>query len=236
MEVDRGDLVAIIGPSGAGKSTLLRCINGLVSFEKGEVAVLGEKLVGSLSHSMQDSRAQKKALLRIRTKVGMVFQSFNLFPHLKVLDNVTLAPIDVRGLDKKTAEKEAIDLLERVGLADKVSVYPRKLSGGQQQRVAICRALAMKPDLILFDEVTSMLDPELVGEVLKVIKNLALEGMTMMIVTHEMDFARDVADKIVVLDDGFVLEEGPPGRVFTNPNEERTRIFLRRVLEKEKAE
>ncbi len=235
LDIQRGEVVAVIGPSGAGKSTLLRCINGLVPFETGEVEVLEDRLEGSSGAAPSDSREARRAMARIRTKVGMVFQTFNLFPHLTVLDNVTLAPRDVRQLDRETAETEARELLGRVGLADKVQAYPRQLSGGQQQRVAICRALAMQPKIMLFDEVTSMLDPELVGDVLKVMKDLATEGMTMIIVTHEMAFARDVADRIVVMVDGRVIEQGPPDQVFTAPAEDRTRLFLKRVLDKEKA-
>ena len=235
LDVRQGEVVAIIGPSGAGKSTLLRCINGLVSFETGEISVLGNRLQGNQEIKHKDSKRMQESLIRIRSKVGMVFQTFNLFPHLKVLNNITLAPMDVRRLDRSTAEKEALEILEKVGLTDKVSAYPRQLSGGQQQRVAICRALAMHPEVMLFDEITSMLDPEMVGEVLKVVKDLATEGMTMMIVTHEMAFARDVADMIVVMVEGRVIETGQSEQVFTMPREDRTRLFLRRVLEKEKA-
>jgi ABC-type polar amino acid transport system ATPase subunit len=235
LDVTEGELVAIIGPSGAGKSTLLRCVNGLVAFESGEVEVFGETLLGTAHKARGSARDTARTLANIRSKVGMVFQTFNLFPHKRVLDNVTLAPMDVKGIDRESAERQALELLEKVGLADKAAAYPRQLSGGQQQRVAICRALAMQPELMLFDEVTSMLDPELVGEVLKVIKDLRAEGMTVLIVTHEMAFAHDVADRILVMVDGQIIEEGSPMQIFKSPAEDRTRVFLRRVLEKEKA-
>lgn len=236
LHVRKGQVVAIIGPSGAGKSTLLRCINYLVPFESGSVDILGERLVGTQHATPADRRGMASRLRLIRTRVGMVFQSFNLFPHLSVLDNVALGPRQVLGQSRHEAEERALALLQRVGLAEKRSAFPRQLSGGQQQRVAICRALAMGPEVMLFDEVTSMLDPELVGEVLDVMGELADEGMTMLVVTHEMAFARDVADMIVVMADGKIIESGDPNHVFTSPTEERTRVFLQRVLRQKHAD
>ncbi len=229
LDVQAGEVVVVIGPSGAGKSTLLRCVNGLTSFERGRIDVLGQHLVGTETAEFS-GRARRHALGQVRTRVGMVFQAFNLFPHLTVLDNITLAPIETRRQDKQAAMASARQLLERVGLADKAQAYPRRLSGGQQQRVAICRALAMNPDLMLFDEVTSALDPELVGEVLSVMRDLASEGMTMIVVTHEMAFARDVGDSIVVMADGMVVEMGEPQKVLAEPSHERTQAFLRRFI------
>ena len=235
LTVRRGAVVAVIGPSGVGKSTLLRCINYLVPFEAGTIDVFGERLVGEREMAPGDRSRMHAALPRTRGRVGMVFQSFNLFPHLTVHRNLTLAPRSTGKLDAKTADERAHALLSRFGLQDKADVYPRHLSGGQQQRVAICRALAMEPEVMLFDEVTSMLDPELVGEVLGAMKELADDGMTMIIVTHEMGFARDVADEIVMMADQRIIETGPPSQLFAEPREERTRVFLRRILDRESA-
>ena len=210
--------IMIIGPSGSGKSTLIRTINRLEDFQEGEVVVDGL--------SVKDDRA----LREIRREVGMVFQQFNLFPHMTVLENVTLAPMRVRRWPREKAEKKALELLERVGILDQARKYPAQLSGGQQQRVAIARALAMEPKIMLFDEPTSALDPEMVGEVLDVMRDLAQGGMTMVVVTHEMGFAREVADRVVFMDGGQIGEEGRPEEIFTRPKEERTRSFLQRVL------
>ena len=216
--------VVVIWPSGSGKSTFLRCCNGLEQPEGGTVEICGRTLV-------QDGRMlPDHDLNALREEVGMVFQSFNLFPHLSVLDNVTLGPRKLRGLSRKEAEERAQALLAKVGLAHKASAMPASLSGGQKQRVAIARALAMEPRVMLFDEPTSALDPELVGEVLQVMKLLASEGMTMMVVTHEMDFAREVGDVVVVMDGGGIIEAGEPATIFTNPTQERTRSFLQAVL------
>ncbi len=219
LEVEKGTVVCIIGPSGSGKSTLLRCINLLEAPSKGHVLIDGT-----------DITDPKQNINALRTEVGMVFQRFNLFPHMTVLDNITLAPIKVRGMAEKDAQDLAKALLKRVGLADKADAYPKQLSGGQQQRVAIARALAMKPKYFLFDEPTSALDPELVGEVLDVMKSMALEGTTMVVVTHEMGFAREVADRVVFMDDGVILEDKPPEILFTRPENPRTKSFLDRVL------
>ncbi|SEF82709.1 polar amino acid transport system ATP-binding protein [Thermomonospora echinospora] len=218
--VDQGQVICIIGPSGSGKSTLLRCVNLLETPTRGQVFVEGEEL----THPDVDIDAARR-------RVGMVFQQFNLFPHLKVLENVTIAQRRVLKRGKAEAEKVARDNLAKVGLADKAGSYPAQLSGGQQQRVAIARALAMNPDLMLFDEPTSALDPELVGDVLAVMRQLAEEGMTMLVVTHEMGFAREVADRVVFMDGGVIVEEGPPEQVIGDPQEDRTRTFLRRVLD-----
>jgi len=219
LVVHKGEVVVIIGPSGGGKSTLLRCINHLENYQKGKIYFRGELVT------------EKTNLNEVRAKIGMVFQQFNLFPHLRVIDNLTLAPVKVRGLSREEAEKKAKKLLERVGLSDKVFEYPHKLSGGQQQRVAIARALMMDPDLMLFDEPTSALDPELVWEVLEVMKDLAKSGMTMIVVTHEMGFAKEVANRIVFIDGGVIVEEGTPDEMFKEPKNPRTREFLRRILE-----
>jgi ABC-type polar amino acid transport system ATPase subunit len=218
LDVAAGEIVVVIGPSGSGKSTLIRCINLLEEFEGGEIIVDGTAVRGGA------------ALKRVRAEVGMVFQSFNLFAHLTVLENVTLAPRRVRGLDRAQAEQRARTLLERVGLADQSHKRPAQLSGGQQQRVAIARALAMEPQVLLFDEPTSALDPEMVGEVLAVIQSLARTGVTMIIVTHEMGFARRVADRIVFMEGGLIAEQGPPEELFRSPREPRTRAFLDAVL------
>ncbi|AEB12204.1 amino acid ABC transporter ATP-binding protein [Marinithermus hydrothermalis] len=219
LEVARGEVVVVIGPSGSGKSTLIRCINRLEDFQEGRIVVDGIEL----SHDVRNIEA-------IRREVGMVFQQFNLFPHMKVLDNVTLAPIKVRKWPREKAVEVAMQLLERVGIADQAEKYPAQLSGGQQQRVAIARALAMQPKIMLFDEPTSALDPEMVGEVLDVMRELAKSGMTMIVVTHEMGFAREVADRVIFMDQGQIVEEGKPDTLFANPQHERTRAFLARVL------
>ena len=214
-----GEVVCVIGPSGSGKSTFLRCLNGLEEASGGQVWVHGT--------AVHDPRTDLNAL---RADIGMVFQRFNLFPHKTVLENVSLAPQKVRGVSAQEAKARAMDLLAKVGLSDKVDAYPNQLSGGQQQRVAIARALAMQPQVMLFDEPTSALDPELVGEVLSVMKTLADDGMTMVVVTHEMAFARDVADRVIFMDEGRIVEEGPPGQLFGQPREERTQRFLARSL------
>ena len=213
------EVVCVIGPSGSGKSTFLRCLNGLEEASGGEVLVHGI--------SVHDNRTDMDTL---RSEIGMVFQRFNLFPHRTVLENITLAPLKVRGLKLEEAAERARTLLVKVGLVDKIDAYPNQLSGGQQQRAAIARALAMQPRIMLFDEPTSALDPEMVGEVLAVMKALAEEGMTMVVVTHEMGFAREVADRVLFLDEGLVVEEGTPQDLFGNPQEERTRRFLSKVL------
>jgi polar amino acid transport system ATP-binding protein len=219
LTVAEHEVVALIGASGSGKSTLLRCINLLEPINAGRIFLSGSEI----------TRARQ--VNDVRRRIGIVFQSYNLFPHMSVLRNVTLAPRDVLGLSKNDAEERATALLDRFGLADKRSEYPDRLSGGQQQRVAIVRALAMQPELMLFDEVTSALDPELVAEVLEVIRELAAGGMTMIIATHEMSFARDMADRVCFLDAGRILEEGPPSEIFTAPREERTQQFLQRIIE-----
>ncbi|GAB1579369.1 amino acid ABC transporter ATP-binding protein [Bordetella petrii] len=224
FDVQRSQVVVVIGPSGSGKSTLLRCCNGLEVAQGGTIDICGEVL---LDHG---TPMPEPRLNRLRTRVGMVFQSFNLFPHLSVLDNVTVGPRTLRGMGRAAAEELAGQLLAKVGLAQKMQAMPASLSGGQKQRVAIARALAMEPEVMLFDEPTSALDPELVGEVLQVMKVLAKEGMTMMVVTHEMGFAREVADVVAVMDGGSIVESGPPDVIFTAPREPRTRAFLQAVL------
>ena len=219
VDVAEGEVVFLIGPSGSGKSTFLRCLNRLETITAGEVVVDG--------HPISDSNVN---INKVRENIGMVFQHFNLFPHLTVQDNITLAPVELKKMDKESAAKKAIELLERVGLADKAKTYPGQLSGGQKQRVAIARALAMNPDIMLFDEPTSALDPEMVGEVLEVMKQLAADGMTMVVVTHEMGFAREVADRVIFMDEGLIVEEGTPEEIFGNPKEERTIGFLNKVL------
>ncbi|HET9109458.1 MAG TPA: amino acid ABC transporter ATP-binding protein [Ktedonobacterales bacterium] len=221
FSVKRGECVAVIGPSGSGKSTLIRCINYLETPTSGIITIDGQQLTSSLSHAQ---------LSFVRRELGMVFYNFNLFPHMSVLDNVTLAPMRVRKQTREQAQEQARLLLAKVGLSDKADVYPGQLSGGQKQRVAIARALAMNPKAMLFDEPTSALDPELVGEVLRVMRELAEEGRTMVVVTHEMGFARSVADRVVFFDGGRIIEEGEPEQVFTRPQNERTRAFLDRVL------
>ena len=217
QNIDKGEVLCIVGPSGSGKSTMLRCINRLEEPTDGEIYIDGELIT-------------EQNLDRIRTKMGMVFQSFNLFPHMSVLDNLTCGPVNVKKEDRKASEAKAMKLLERVGLADKADQYPRNLSGGQQQRVAIARALAMDPEVMLFDEPTSALDPEMVGEVLDVMKALAKEGMTMVVVTHEMGFAKEVANKVIFMDGGYIVEQGTPDAVLNHPQMERTQDFLSKVL------
>ncbi|KAF3996993.1 amino acid ABC transporter ATP-binding protein [Glaciimonas immobilis] len=224
LEVNPSEVVVIIGPSGSGKSTLLRCCNGLEVAEEGNIEICGKPLLTN------GTMLADHELNHLREQVGMVFQSFNLFPHLSVLGNVTVGPRKIQGVDKDSAESFARELLAKVGLAHKADAMPATLSGGQKQRVAIARALAMKPQVMLFDEPTSALDPELVGEVLQVMKALATEGMTMLVVTHEMGFAREVADVVVVMDHGRIVESGPPDQIFVNPREARTRSFLQAVL------
>ena len=218
LHIDEREVVVIVGPSGSGKSTLLRCINFLEEPTDGTITVDGIPM---------DS---EKNINKVREEVGMVFQRFNLFPHMTVLDNITLAPLKVRKMDKSRAEQTAQDLLDRVGLGDKADAYPNQLSGGQQQRVAIARALAMQPKVMLFDEPTSALDPEMVGEVLDVMQRLAESGMTMVIVTHEMGFAREVGTRLLFVDGGYIVEQGKPKEVFENPKEERTKAFLSKIL------
>ena len=222
LEVNEGEVVAVIGPSGGGKSTLLRCLNKLETIDKGSITIDGEELCRETSGG-NDVR-------RIACKMGMVFQQFNLFPHMTVLENLIEAPVNVQKRDKAEVIKEAEVLLAKVGLSDKRDVYPRKLSGGQQQRVAIARALAMKPAIMLFDEPTSSLDPELTGEVLRAMRELADEKMTMVVVTHEMGFAREVATKVVFMADGHVQEQGSPEEIFINPKNERLKSFLKVIL------
>ncbi len=215
LHITPGEVVVVIGPSGSGKSTLLRCINCLEEITSGTVIVDG--------FDVTDVKTDRNY---VRAETGMVFQLFNLFPHMTVLENVTLGPIKVRKMRRKAADKIGLELLEKVGLSDKASVYPDNLSGGQKQRVAIARSLALKPKSILFDEPTSALDPELIGEVLEVMKRLALEGMTMVVVTHEMGFAREVADRVLFMDEGVIMEENTPQEMFDHPKNERTRNFL----------
>ncbi|NPV42758.1 MAG: amino acid ABC transporter ATP-binding protein [Firmicutes bacterium] len=218
-DIEKGEVVCVIGPSGSGKSTFLRCINRLEEPTRGEIFIEGLSVTDP-----------KTDINSIRQKVGMVFQHFNLFPHKRVIENITLAPIKVKGLLPKTAEDIAGELLNRVGLADKANSFPSQLSGGQQQRVAIARALAMSPDVMLFDEPTSALDPEMIKEVLDVMKQLAKDGMTMVVVTHEMGFAREVGDRVIFMDRGEIVEEGTPEDIFLNPQNPRTREFLSKIL------
>ena len=217
--IEKGEVVVVIGPSGSGKSTFLRCLNLLEVTTSGEIIFEGKNITD-----------KKVDINKIREKMGMVFQQFNLFPHKTVLDNLTIAPIKVKGVSKADAEKKAKELLDRVGLLNKADAYPSSLSGGQKQRIAIARALAMDPDVMLFDEPTSALDPEMVGEVLNVMKELAKEGMTMVVVTHEMGFAREVGDRILFMDKGNIMEEGTPEEIFSNPKNPRTIDFLSKVL------
>ena len=229
LTVRRGEVTAILGPSGSGKSTLLRTLNHLEKVDAGLILVEGDpvgyRLKGTRLHELRE-----RDILRQRAKVGFVFQNFNLFPHLTVLENVIEAPVSAQKRNRKDVETEALELLERVGVTDKVHAYPRQLSGGQQQRVAIARALALRPAVILFDEPTSALDPELVGEVLEAIQQLARDGRTLIIVTHEVGFAREVADTVVFMDAGVIVEQGPPSAVLDNPQHERTKAFLSKVL------
>ncbi|MBS4196874.1 amino acid ABC transporter ATP-binding protein [Lederbergia citri] len=218
-EVEENEVVCVIGPSGSGKSTFLRCLNLLEDITSGKIIIDGENLTGD-----------NVDINRLRSQVGMVFQHFNLFPHMTVLENITLGPIKVKGMSSKEAKREALPLLEKVGLADKADDYPLSLSGGQKQRVAIARSLAMNPKVMLFDEPTSALDPELVGDVLQVMKELAGEGMTMVVVTHEMGFAREVADRVIFMDEGIVMEEGDPEQIFDRPENPRTQEFLSKIL------
>jgi polar amino acid transport system ATP-binding protein len=229
LTVPRSNVHVVIGPSGSGKSTFLRCLNHLEKIQAGEITIDGEMMgYRIVNGKLKEDSARNIA--RMRAEVGMVFQRFNLFPHMTALQNIIEAPMGVRGVPKARAAEDAYELLRRVGLADKAHSYPSQLSGGQQQRVAIARALAMKPKVMLFDEATSALDPELVGDVLNVMKSLALDGMTMVVVTHEMGFARDVGDHVVFMDQGVIVEEGPPDIIFGDPQHERTRGFLRSVL------
>ena len=231
LEVSCGEVVCILGPSGSGKSTLLRCINFIEQPTSGLVFV-GDEVIGHRRTEDPEvlQQVHENAIARQRSEIGMVFQRFNLFPHMTVLENITHAPRLVRGHSAAVANEAAMALLEKVGLADRAAAYPRQLSGGQQQRVAIARALAMEPRLMLFDEPTSALDPELVGEVLKVMKELAAGGLTMIVVTHEIGFAREVADRVVFMDGGVIVEQGSPAEVIGNPQNPRTRAFLSRVL------
>lgn len=219
LTIDQGEVVCIIGPSGSGKSTFLRCLNRLEEINGGEVLIDGTNIADK---SIDINKA--------RQNIGMVFQHFNIFPHLSVLDNITLAPTELGKTQKDASKEQALSLLAQVGLADKAEAFPNSLSGGQKQRVAIARALAMSPDIMLFDEPTSALDPEMVGDVLNVMKDLAKEGMTMVVVTHEMGFAREVADRVIFMDGGYVVEEGKPETIFNNPQNDRTKSFLDKVL------
>ncbi|MBE6861793.1 MAG: amino acid ABC transporter ATP-binding protein [Ruminococcus sp.] len=227
FNVEKGEVVAIIGPSGSGKSTLLRCINQLEKASGGEIKVCGMNMLEKTENG-KTVYASAKTLRDIRLKIGLVFQNFNLFPHMNVLRNITEAPVRVLKQNRADAEKKAMELLGKMGLSDKAKAYPCELSGGQQQRVSIARALALNPDMLFFDEPTSALDPELTGEILKVIKELAADGMTMVIVTHEMTFARDVADHVIFMEGGLIVEEGTPEQLFGNTSNERTKQFLQR--------
>jgi polar amino acid transport system ATP-binding protein len=229
LTVKRGQVVVIIGPSGSGKTTLLRCINHLEKIDSGHIYIEGE-MIGYREVNGKLVEDREATIARIRSQIGFVFQRFNLFPHMTALENVIEAPIHVLHQPKAEVKERAVALLEKVGLADKADAYPHKLSGGQQQRVAIARALAMNPKLMLFDEATSALDPELVGEVLKVMDQLAKEGMTMIVVTHEMGFAREVADEVIFMDHAVIVEEGTPEQIFDHPQHERTRAFLSMIL------
>lgn len=229
FEIARGEVLVLMGPSGSGKSTLLRCINHLEKIHRGRIYIDG-RLLGYYEKDGRLVEERERKIARMRSEIGIVFQRFNLFPHMTALKNVIEAPIHVKKVAKKEAVEKGKEMLHKVGLADKMDTYPSRLSGGQQQRVAIARALAMEPKLMLFDEPTSALDPELVGEVLDVMKQLASEGMTMIVVTHEMGFAREVADRMIFLDEGIIIEEGPPEQFFDNPQQERTKTFLSRIL------
>jgi polar amino acid transport system ATP-binding protein len=229
LEVARGEVMCMLGPSGSGKSTFLRCINHLEKINSGRLSVDGE-LVGYRESGGKLHELHERTVARKRAEIGMVFQHFDLFPHMTALENVTLAPVRVLGVSRDEARERGRELLSKVGLGDKLDTYPVALSGGQQQRVAIARALAMEPKLMMFDEPTSALDPELVGDVLDAMRQLARDGMTMIVVTHEMGFAREVADSVVFMDEGVVVESGAPGDVLANPREQRTRAFLSKVL------
>ena len=231
LEIAKGEVVCVIGPSGAGKSTMLRCINHLEALDSGTISIEGQPVY----RYMRDGKLvidKEKRIEEIRSQVGMVFQSFNLFPHFTALENIMVSPLHVRGEPVAELRPRALALMAKVGLSDKIDAYPHELSGGQQQRVAIARALAMRPKCMLFDEVTSALDPELVGDVLKVMRQLAKDGMTMIVVTHEMGFAREVADRVVFMADGMVVEQGAPEEIFSSPKNERTMQFLRSVLQR----
>jgi ABC-type polar amino acid transport system ATPase subunit len=231
LEIAKGEVVCVIGPSGAGKSTMLRCINHLESLDSGTISIEGEPVY----RYMRDGKLvidKDKRIEEVRSQVGMVFQSFNLFPHFTALENIMVSPLHVRREPLAELRPRALALMAKVGLSDKVDAYPHELSGGQQQRVAIARALAMRPKCMLFDEVTSALDPELVGDVLRVMRQLALDGMTMIVVTHEMGFAREVADRVVFMADGAIVEQGRPNEIFSDPKNERTIQFLRSVLQR----
>ncbi|MBI3457860.1 MAG: amino acid ABC transporter ATP-binding protein [Candidatus Rokubacteria bacterium] len=229
LDVDAGEVVVVIGPSGSGKTTLLRVMNCLETVDAGTITIKGIP-VAAPGPDGRTHRPHDRTVRAVRLEVGLVFQRFNLFPHMTVMQNISVAPIHVRGRDPGTAQVRTTDLLRRMGLLDKADAYPHQLSGGQQQRVAIARALAMQPEAMLFDEVTSALDPELVGEVLKVMRQLAEDGMTMVIVTHEMQFAREVADRVIVMDQGRIIEVGPPHTIFRAPTQPRTVEFLHRIL------
>ena len=229
FDVAKGEVVVIAGPSGSGKSTLLRCINHLEALNKGRIYVDGQP-VGYREVKGKFVEKSEREVARMRASIGMVFQRFNLFPHLTALGNVVDAPVHVRKMKRSEAQEAGRAMLEKVGLGDKLHTYPAQLSGGQQQRVAIARALAMEPKVMLFDEPTSALDPELVGEVLEVMKSLAREGMTMIVVTHEMGFAREVADRVMLMDEGVIIEEGSPAQFFNSPRHERTKLFLSKIL------
>ena len=220
LEVEEGEVICLIGPSGSGKSTFLRCLNRLEESTSGEIEVDGYMI----------SDTKNVNINKVRENIGMVFQQFNLFPHLTTVGNIMMAPVELKIMSKEEAKKKAEELLIRVGLGDKFDAYPKQLSGGQQQRVAIARSLAMNPDIMLFDEPTSALDPEMVGEVLAVMKELASQGMTMVVVTHEMGFAKDVADRVIFMSDGVIVEEDTPENIFTNPKEDRTKEFLNCIL------
>jgi len=229
FNIEKGEVVAVIGPSGSGKSTMLRCINLLERIDGGSISIAGDMMVHT-NNNKKVVYAQKSQLRKIRLRLGMVFQSFNLFPHFSVTQNITEAQIHVAKKDPRNAAETANELLKKVGLSDKADAYPYQLSGGQCQRVAIARALAMNPDILFFDEPTSALDPELTAEVLKVIQDLAAEHMTMVVVTHEMGFARDVADRVIFMDKGLIVEEGKPANIFSNPQNGRTKAFLKSIF------
>lgn len=230
--VNQGEIISIIGPSGAGKSTLLRCLNHLEAADKGSISFEGEYIAEADSNGNAIYK-NKKETLKICSRLGMVFQNFNLFPHKSVIENIIEAPTVVKGEDKETSIRKGMALLDKVGLTEKRDAYPGQLSGGQQQRVAIARALAMEPDIMLFDEPTSALDPELIGEVLQVIKKLAEDRMTMIIVTHEMNFAREISDRVLFMEDGIVLVDGPPEDIFVNPEHPRMQTFLKKIIQQE---